>query len=258
MKLITNQEALELHHLLWMLATADADFALLHCGVGVGAGVRVRFTRIRIGGLGLQVWPTYPAISTVDRRRQLKMHYTKICAGKKPPKTIYQFMLNCDPRRSDPIRSVSYRIVTFHQKTRHRSRSSTTVYQSTTSLQSSEDAYTLVDSPDFFDSGKSLNLYVFWFKIFIAKPRTNPEELLPQKGHQSVWSAWVSVCPPVRLSICPSVRLSVFFGCSMRKGSPEDALRSNCLKNGRRTLKFTKCIYYGTKTTATNQKVMPT
>jgi len=35
-------------------------------------------------------------------------------------------------------------------------------------------------------------------------------------------------------------------------------LRSNCLKNGRRTLKFTKCIYYGTKTTAASQKVMPT
>lgn len=57
-----------------------------------------------------------------------------------------------------------------------------------------------------------------------------------------------------------AVSSSVWVLVSVRKGSPEDEalLRSNCLKNGRRTLKFTKCIYYGTKTTAANQKVMPT
>jgi len=118
------------------------------------------------------------------------MQYTKICAGKKPPKTIYQFMLNCaEAIWSDTFCIVSFRIVSPTGR----------------ALRSSEEAYTLVDSglPDW---------QITKFICFLI------QNIYCQTAHKSRGVA------PKRAPKC--LVLPGFLGSSVlrfRKGSPEDA-----------------------------------
>lgn len=195
MKLITNQAALELHHLLWMLATAWVAPRLLDLHRRRGATKEAtRWTKNAIYKICVPPQPTPPS---------------------QPPKTIYQFMLNCG------LHCASKSVLCL-------SLSMTTTTTTTTSL----------------------TWQITKFICFLIQNIYCQTQLQQQQPRKNMRRAASSV----------ETMLQRMQRRAESEGQREEqrakrscvCVCSNCLKNGRRTLKFSKCIYYGTKSNNNN------